>query len=84
MRLFSSAECPDHQQVLETIVTLSSAKTNALASLGERDTALIEEFEAKLNERRQAIHNSEDYQVSESLAMRSSSLPMTMSRLYLG
>ena len=60
IRLFNNEACPDHQHVLETILTLSSAKPNALFSLAERDSALVEQFQQKLNERRQVIQNSEE------------------------
>ncbi|CAF1528329.1 unnamed protein product [Adineta ricciae] len=60
IRLFNNEACPDHQHILETILTLSSAKPNALFSLAERDSALVEQFQQKLNERRQVIQNSEE------------------------
>ena len=41
-------------------MTLASANENALMALAEREPALIERFEAKLNERRQLIQGSED------------------------
>ena len=52
--------CPDFQHALETVMTLASANENALMALAEREPALIERFEAKLNERRQLIQGSED------------------------
>ena len=63
IRLFNNETCSDHQHVLETILTLSSAKTNALVILNERDQTLIEQFQDKLNQRLQIILNSEDDQV---------------------
>jgi hypothetical protein len=64
IRLFNNEACPDHQHVLETILTLSSIKPNTLSTLAERDQVLSEQFEQKLNERRQLIQSSEDQQVS--------------------
>lgn len=62
--LFNDEACPDHQHVLETILTLSNAKPNALSILAERNQTLNEQFQQKLNERRQVIQNSEEQQVS--------------------
>jgi hypothetical protein len=64
IRLFNNEACPDHQHVLETILTLSSAKPNAMSALAERDSALIEQFHQKLDERRQVIQSFEEQQVS--------------------
>ena len=64
--------CPDYQHTLETIVTLASAKENALMALTERDAALIERFETKLNERRQLIQGSEEYLVRSWLVQKES------------
>jgi hypothetical protein len=60
--LFNDEACPDHQHVLETILTLSNAKPNALSILAERNQTLNEQFQQKLNERRQVIQNSEEQQ----------------------
>jgi hypothetical protein len=64
IRLFNNEACPDHQHVLETILTLSSIKPNVMSILVERDSSLTEEFQQKLNERRQMIQSLEDQQVS--------------------
>ncbi len=64
IRLFNNEACPDHQHVLETILTLSNIKSNAMSTLVERDPALMEEFQQKLNERRQVIQSLEEQQVS--------------------
>ncbi|CAF3482785.1 unnamed protein product [Rotaria socialis] len=61
VRLFNSESCPDHQHTLETILTLSSAKPNAMSSLVESDPLLVEAFLEKLTERRQIIQDSEDH-----------------------
>ena len=61
--LFNDEACPDHQHVLQTILTLSSAKPNALPTLAERNQTLIEQFQQKLNERRQGIQSPEEQQV---------------------
>ena len=61
--LFNDPVCPDHQQVLETILTLSDAKTDAMSTLAAREQTLIEQFQEKLTERRQAIQGSDDQQV---------------------
>ncbi len=61
--LFNHEACPDHQHVLETISTLSNAKQDAMSTLVEREQALIEQFQQKLNERRQIIQNLEEEQV---------------------
>jgi len=60
--LFNNEACPDHQHVLETILTLSNAKPNAMSILAERDSLLMEQFHQKLNERYQVIQSSEDQQ----------------------
>ncbi|UJR23405.1 hypothetical protein I4U23_026412 [Adineta vaga] len=62
IRLFNNEACPDQQHVLETILTLSSAKPNALSALAERDSTLAEQFQQKLDERRQVIQSSEEYE----------------------
>lgn len=64
IRLFNNEQCPDHHRTLETILTLSSIKPNALSSLAESDSALMEEFHQKLTERRQLIQDSEEHLVS--------------------
>jgi len=64
IRLFNNEACPDHQHVLETILTLSNIKSNVMSTLVESDPALMEEFQQKLNERRQVIQNLEEQQVS--------------------
>lgn len=61
--LFNDPTCPDHQQVLETIMTLSDAKSDAISSLEQSNRTLMEQFEEKLTERRQAIQGSDDDQV---------------------
>lgn len=61
--LFNDPACPDHQQVLETILTLSDAKSDAMSTLQAREQTLIEQFQEKLTERRQAIQGSDDQQV---------------------
>ncbi|CAM4744954.1 unnamed protein product [Rotaria magnacalcarata] len=61
IRLFNSESCPDHQHTLETILTLSSAKVNAMSSVAESDPLLVEAFLEKLTERRQIIQDSEDH-----------------------
>jgi hypothetical protein len=62
IRLFNHDSCPDHQHVLETILTLASAKPKALAT---RDAALIEQFQQNLTKRLQVLDNPEDYRVSD-------------------
>jgi len=62
IRLFNNEACPDHQHVLETIITLSSIKPNAMSILVERDPSLMEQFQQKLNERRQVIQSLEEQQ----------------------
>lgn len=62
IRLFNNEACPDHQHVLETILTLATAKPNALA---KRDAALIEQFQQNLTKRLQVLDNPEDYRVSD-------------------
>ncbi len=64
IRLFNHEACPDHQHVLEAILTFSNAKPNAISALVERDSPLVEQFNQKLNERHQAIQSSDEQQVS--------------------
>ena len=61
--LFNDEACPDHQHVLQTILTLSSTKPNAWSTLAEENPMLIEHFQQKLNERREVIQSSEEQQV---------------------
>lgn len=48
---------------METILTLSDAKPNALSTLVERESTLMEQFQQKLTERRQAIQGVDEQQV---------------------
>ena len=64
IRLFNSETCPDPQHVLETILVLSNAKPDAMSTLVERDSTLMEQFQQKVNDRRQIVQNSEEQQVS--------------------
>ncbi|CAF0850211.1 unnamed protein product [Rotaria sp. Silwood1] len=61
IRLFNNEACPDHHHTLQTILTISSIKPNAMSTLVESNSSLIEEFQQKLNERYQDIQNSEDH-----------------------
>ncbi|CAF0793057.1 unnamed protein product [Rotaria sordida] len=61
IRLFNNEACPDHQHTLETILTISSIKPNAMFTFAQSNSSLIDEFQQKLNTRYQDIQNSEDY-----------------------
>ncbi|CAF2581676.1 unnamed protein product [Rotaria sp. Silwood2] len=61
IRLFNNEACPDHQHTLETILTVSSIKPNAMSTLAEKNSSLIEELQQKLAARCQDIQNSEDH-----------------------
>ena len=61
MRLFNSETCSDHQQVLETIRTLSEAKPKAFVKY---DSLLIDEFREKLNARLATLSEPDEHQVS--------------------
>jgi len=58
--LFNNEACSDHQHVLETTLTLANAKPDAMSKLAERNSPLIEQFQQKLNERRQSIQSLEE------------------------
>ena len=62
IRLFNHENCPDHQHVLGTILTLSTAKPT---SLTERDLTLIQEFERNLKKRLETLDNAEEYEVCQ-------------------
>ncbi|CAF0848054.1 unnamed protein product [Rotaria sordida] len=61
IRLFNNEACPDHQHTLETILTISSIKPNAMFTFAQSNSSLIDEFQQKLNTRYQDIQNSEDH-----------------------
>jgi len=61
IRLFNNEACPDHQHVLETILTISNIKPNTMSILAQNDPLLMEQFMEKLNQRLQVIQSLEEH-----------------------
>lgn len=59
VRLFTNETCPDSQNALEAILTLSSAKENSLIQL---DSVLLKDLKDKLNKRLELLSKDTDAQ----------------------
>lgn len=64
IRLSVDPSCSDYHHVLETIITMTESKADALTSLVEREPALMQQFEEKLNQRRLEVQGSTEDKVS--------------------
>jgi len=58
VRLFNQDDCPDHQHILETILTFATAKPNSFVDV---DSLLIEKFQENLDQREKSFDKSEDH-----------------------